>query len=32
VHGLERQGFQNEHVQSALNEIARFVRHGTHSP
>jgi len=23
VHGIERQRFQNEHVQSALNEIAR---------
>src|SRR6266404_5442548 len=27
VHGFERQRFQNEHVQSALNEIARLVRH-----
>ena len=27
VHGLERQRFQNEHVQSALNEITRLVPH-----
>jgi hypothetical protein len=27
VHGFERQRFQNEHVQSALNEITRLVRH-----
>ena len=27
MHGFERQRFQNEHVQSALNEITRLVRH-----
>src|SRR6266404_125409 len=27
VHGFERQRFQNEHVQSALNEITRLARH-----
>jgi hypothetical protein len=27
VHGFERQGFQNEHVQSALDEVTRLVRH-----
>ena len=27
VHGFERQRFQNEHVQGALNEITRLVRH-----
>jgi len=32
VHGFERQRFQNEHVQSALNEITRLVRHGRIPP
>ncbi len=27
VHGFERQRFQNEHVESALNEITRLIRH-----
>jgi hypothetical protein len=27
VHRFERQRFQNEHIQSALHEIARLVRH-----
>jgi len=27
MRGFERQGFQNEHVQSALDEITRLVRH-----
>jgi hypothetical protein len=27
VHGSERQRFQNKHVQSALDEITRLVRH-----
>ncbi len=27
VHGFERQSFQNKHVQSALDEITRLVRH-----
>ena len=27
VHGFERQRFQNEHVQSALDEITRLFRH-----
>jgi hypothetical protein len=27
VHGFERQRFENEHVQSALDDIARLVRH-----
>src|SRR3981081_2097813 len=27
VHGFERQRFQNKHVQSALDEIPRLVRH-----
>jgi hypothetical protein len=27
MHGFERQRFQNEHVQSALDEITRLVRH-----
>jgi hypothetical protein len=27
VHSFERQRFQNEHVQSTLNEITRLVRH-----
>src|SRR6266850_6034905 len=27
VHGFERQRFQNEHVQRALDEITRLVRH-----
>jgi len=32
VHGLEGQGFQDEHVESALNEVTRFFRHRRHSP
>ncbi len=32
VHGFERQRFQNEHVQSALHEITRLVRHGPIPP
>jgi hypothetical protein len=27
MHGFERQGFQNEHVQSALDKITGLVRH-----
>jgi hypothetical protein len=27
VHGFERQRLQDEHIQSALNEITRLVRH-----
>src|SRR5439155_18033688 len=27
MHGFERQRFQNEHVQSALNEITRILGH-----
>src|SRR4029077_4444716 len=27
MHGLERQRFQNKHVQCALDEITRLVRH-----
>jgi hypothetical protein len=32
VHGFERQRFQNEHVQSALDEITRLIRHGCIPP
>ena len=27
MHGFERQRFQDEHVQSSLDEITRLVRH-----
>src|SRR5207248_8421904 len=32
MHGLERQRFQNEHVQSALDEITWLVCHGSVPP
>jgi hypothetical protein len=32
VHGLEGQGFQDEHVEGALNEVTWFFRHGRPSP